>query len=170
MPVALGGLAPGKQGVNEKTFAHGSTVTSNTEAVVGQIRVPAGSLKVGTMIEFVLVESTAGTSSTRTPRLRIGSAGTTSDASVSQFSTAPASSNGMCIWHGFASITAIGASAAHIGNAAFDNSAGNAGASNNTSATSTFNSTNANWISVTLQNGTSSTTTIRGGYLRIINP
>lgn len=169
MPYSVGGVEPGSQGVHEKTIAHGGTVTGTGEVAIGQIRLPANSLVVGSIIEFSVTEFNTTTSSSNTLRLRIGSAGTTSDAAVCQFSTSP-SAQTTTTWRGTSSITATGASATHIGNAFYVNAAGNAGHSAVTAATSSFNSGAAMWATLTMQNTTSVTRTIRGGYIRIVNP
>jgi hypothetical protein len=169
MPYSLGGVEPGNQGVHEKTIPHGGTVTGTTETVIAQIRIPAGCLIVGSTIEFAVTEHNTTTNSTGTLRLRIGSGGNILDGASCQFSTTP-SIQTTTTWRGTSTITVIGGSAAHIGNAFYVNAAGNAGHSGNASSSGTFNSANAMWASLTISNGTSVTRTIRGGYLRIINP
>lgn len=166
----MGGLSPGSQSPsNTAVIAHGGTVTGTTETVIASLKIPAGSLKLGSVIEFFVCEHNTTTNSASTLRCRIGSAGTTSDAAVQQFSTTPVIQT-TTSWTGTTSITVIGASAAHIGNAFYVNAAGNAGQSGNTAATSTFNSSNASFVTLSLQNGTSVTRTVRGGFIRIVNP
>lgn len=152
-----------------KLIPHGGTVTGTGEVIVAQLTIPANVWAVGSTIEFFCTDHNTTTNSTVTYRVRIGSAGTTSDAAVQQFSTTPAIQT-TTTTHGTTTGTVAGASAAHVGNSFYINAAGNAGQSGNTAATSTFNSTIVNIFSLTAQNGTSVTRTIRGGYIRISHP
>lgn len=152
-----------------KLIPHGGTVTGTSEVVVAQVKVKGGVWSVGSTIFFRCTDHNTTTNSAVTYRLRIGSAGTTSDAAVQQFNTTP-SIQTTTTTEGTSVITATGASATHIGNATYLNAAGNAGHSGNTSATSSFNSANDMWVSLTAQNSTSVTRTIRGGFITIFHP
>lgn len=151
-----------------KTTANNATVTTTTETVVLQLPLPANSVKVGTTFRFTLWLHPAATTVTTT-RLRIGTAGTSADASVIVMS-ATALTNTASRWsQGMSSVNVTGASATHIGGGMEEigtlTAVGTAAA-----ATGTFNSGVANFVSVTVANTTSTTTTVFSGVLEIIDP
>jgi len=160
--------------VNKKTLddsgrrvsvAPGATATTTTEAVVAKVFIPANTFKVGSIIKYSLWASSAATATVVTTRIRIGTAGTTSDASLIIMS-ASASTAGARYMEGVDAIQAIGTSATHIGGGT--STIGSATAAGTAvAATSSFDSTKDNWVSITLQNTTSATTTVYAGQLEV---
>lgn len=151
-----------------KLGTQGSTYANTTELVVMQVKVRGGTFAAGSLIKFAATFTTSNTSAA-TVRLRIGSAGTTSDSCVQQFSTT--ASVNASTWHeGMGQITATGASATFIAECWDGNSFGNFSLSNNSTSSGTFNSANDMWVSMTIQNGSNVTRTLRAGYIEVIHP
>lgn len=148
--------------------APGATVPTTVETVVYKLFVPAGYAQIGSTIEFWFMV-TKSISTAHTCKMRIGATGTVSDQALQTFSTTAAAA-GSAHFQGVGAVASVGSAATFIANAMSGGSGGTYALSNNSVATSSFNADVANWISVTLTNGTSSTTTVRGGVLRAIHP
>lgn len=143
-----------------------ATVTTTVETVVLQIPIPANSLKVGNAFRYSLYYHPAATSII-TVRARIGTAGTSADAAVVTMSATALTETGPVFATGVSGITAIGTSATHMGGGIQVEGIIPA-AGTQTASSGTFNSTVPNFISITLQNTTSTTTTVFGGVLDVI--
>jgi len=165
LPVNDTDLAP-KKYVDNKTIAITAanvSVTTTAEIVVLQVKIPANTLKVGSAFDFSWFGHPAATSIITT-RVRIGTAGTSSDAAVQVIAATAATNAGSRYVQGVGSVATIGTSATFIaGGAEAVGAISAAGVS--TAATSTFDSTKDNFISVTVQNTSSTTTTIYAGRM-----
>jgi hypothetical protein len=160
-----GGGGGGANGL--KTTAAAATVTTTTEVIVAQLPIPANSLKVGSVFRVSTSYHPAATTII-TGRLRVGSAGTTSDAAVVTCYATAATNAGTRYAECISGVQAIGASATHLG--AGQEEVGAIGASGVQAATSgTFNSTVANYVSFSLQNTSSTTTTVYAAALEILS-
>lgn len=148
--------------------ANNATVTTTTETVVLLLPIPANSVRVGTTFRYTMVAHPAA-SSIITCKVRIGTTGSTSDASVITMSATALTATNTRFYKGITSVNATGASATHIGAGTETNGAVTA-AGVAAGATSSFNSTVLNFVSVTLQNTTSTTTTVFSGVLEILDP
>jgi hypothetical protein len=145
-----------------------ATVTTTTETIVLQLPIPANSLKVGTTFRYKMTYKPAGISVV-TARIRIGSAGTTGDAAVVTMSATASSVATLRFAEGIVGVQTLGAAATFIGTGVeFLGTTVATGAQS--TATSSFNSGSANFVSVTLQNGTSTTTTVFAGTLEVFSP
>lgn len=157
------GQTPGVGGI----VSLGAIVTTTAEISVARIPIPAASLRVGSTFRYEIVGTTAGTTSIITTRARFGTAGTVADASVCIMS-APAAAvavNTIFIASGTITIQAIGAGATTARGSGRHTSGSNLVATGNPAITAAFSSTVANFLTISMQNTTSSTTTILGGYL-----
>jgi hypothetical protein len=146
-----------------------ATVTTTTETIVLQLPIPANSLKVGTTFRYKMSLKPAAASAT-TCRVRIGSAGTISDAAVVTMSATASGLNANARFaEGVTAVQAVGAAATHLGTGVeFVQAVVATGTQSAVSGS--FNSTNANFVSVSIQNGTSTTTTVYGGTLEVFSP
>lgn len=161
----IGGNTGAMPGLTITTAAN-ATVTTTVETVVLKLPIPANSLRVGSAFRVNLWMHPLATSITTT-RIRIGTTGTTADASVIIVAATALTNAGSRLVQGLTAINVIGAAATHIGGGAEQvgaiSAAGVAAA-----ATGTFNSTVANFITVTVQNTTSTTTTVFAGTLESV--
>lgn len=150
-----------------KVTANNVATTTTVEAVVLQIPLPANSVKVGTTFRYTLVCHPAATTVT-TCRVRIGTAGTNADAAVIVMSATALTNAATRYLTGTTSVNVSGASATHIGAGIEEigtiTTVGTAAA-----ATGTFNTAVANFVSVTLQNTSTTTTTVYSGILEILD-
>lgn len=151
-----------------KVTANNAATTTTVETVVLQLPLPANSVKVGTTFRYTLVCHPALTTVT-TCRVRIGSAGTIADASVIIMSATAVTNAATRYLTGITSVNVSGASATHIG-AGIEEVGAITAVGVATAATGTFNSTVANFVSVTLQNTSTTTTTVYSGVLEITDP
>lgn len=143
----------------------GAIVTTTVEAVVLRIPLPINSLKVGSTFRYTLNYIPAAVATIITVRARFGTAGTIADAAVIVMSADTAVATAR-IASGLITVQAVGAGAttargvgvSHTGTTA----TGGAGAGTISAA---FSSTVANFLTITLQNTTSTTTTVIGGVL-----
>lgn len=129
-----------------------TTISGTTEAVVAeaQISLPANSLRVGTSFILNAHGIITATGPTILPRLRIGTAGTTSDTQIcATAATTITTATGWAVTAYF-TIRTIGSSGTGIGNLALE---GSTPARTAQSATVTVNTTVANFLSFTLQGG-----------------
>ena len=150
-----------------KTTGASATVLTTVETVVLQLPLPANSAKVGTVFRVSLSYHPAATSII-TMRMRVGAAGTTADAAVVTLCATAATNAGTRYAEGTSGVQVIGANATHLGSGC--ESVGAISACGVQTATSgTFNSTVVNFISVTLQNTSSTTTTVYAGELEILS-
>jgi hypothetical protein len=147
-----------------KTKTAGATATTTTESVVLRLPIPAGGLVVGDAFRYALAYKPALATAT-TVRIRVGTTGTTSDAAVVTMSaTAAATSAAMRYAEGQVGVQAVGASATILGTGT--ETVGAVTASGVATATSgTFDSTKVNYVTVTIQNSVSTTTTVYSGSL-----
>ena len=150
-----------------KTTAAAATVLTTVETVVLQLPLPANSAKVGTVFRVSLSYHPAATTII-TARIRVGAAGTTGDAAVVTLCATALTNAGTRYSEGTTGVQVVGASATHLGSGC--ESVGAISACGTQTATSgTFNSTVANFVSVTLQNTSSTTTTVYAGELEILS-
>ena len=150
-----------------KTTAAAATVLTTVEQVVVQLPIPANSVKVGTVFRVSLSYHPAATTII-TVRMRIGAAGTTADAALVTLCATAATNAGTRYAEGTSGVQVIGANATHLGSGC--ESVGAISACGVQTATSgTFNSTVANFVSVTLQNTSSTTTTVYAAELEILS-
>jgi hypothetical protein len=156
-PGALAGL--------QSSFA-GATALSATEAVILQIPLPANSIKVGTVFRFQIT-GTAIVTVTTTARVHIGTAGTTADAQVVATAASAAGIAGGLVISGMVSVTSVGASGA--GNGAIQITTGTTTGAPTITATGTFNTAVANFVSVGLLCSAAGHT-VRAGTLDIVSP
>lgn len=173
-----------KGGISATTATSGAINTTET-IVAGGLAIngataviPANSLQIGTTIKITMngtCTSTAANVSTFT--LRMGTAGTTADASVATAATSVAATSGTNI--GFTAtmlftVRTIGATGTIVGAMTVSNT-GITGISANNSqsipltATATLNTTTANYIEVTYKSAaTTTTSTFQNGIVEII--
>lgn len=152
-----------------KVTGNNAAVTTTVETVVLSLPIPANTVKVGTTFRYTMIAHPLATT-ILTCRVHVGSTGTVSDASLIIMSATNLTAAGTRYLTGTTTVQVTGASATHIG-AGIECTAVNivvTGAA--TGATGTFNSTVANFVTVTLQNTVSTTTTVYGGVLEIIDP
>lgn len=146
-----------------KTKAILGAATTTVETVVLRLPIPAGRFAVNDVLRYSLAYRPAATSII-TVRVRVGATGTISDASVVTMSATAATNAGTRYAEGQTGILAIGATATHLG--AGTETVGAITAAGVASAVSgSFNSTVNNYVTVTLQNTTSTTTTVNAGVL-----
>lgn len=137
--------------------------TTTAETVVLRLPIPANSLAVNDVFRYVLSMRPAA-SSILTVRIRVGATGTTADTALVVMSATAATNAGTRYCEGQVGVQAIGASATILG--AGTETVGAISAAGTASATSgTFNSTVNNYVTVTVQNTTSTTTTLSSGML-----
>jgi hypothetical protein len=142
----------------------GATALTTAETIVAQVRIPANTFKVGSLIRYAM-SYTPSVSSAHTVRIRIGTAGTVSDAAVVAMSPGVASASAKYA-EGIDAVVAIGASGTHLGHGT--ETAGTAATAGTATATSgTFDSTKDLIVSLTVQSGTSNTTTMRSGEFEV---
>jgi len=152
--------------VRVASTANNAGVTTTVEAVVMKVFVPANTFKVGSAFEFSMFLHPAATTITTT-RVRIGTAGTTSDACVQVIAASALTNTTSRHVEGVGGITVIGASATFIAGGTETIAANTVAVGSSTAASGTFDSTKDNWVSVTVQNTSSTTTTIYGGRIEV---
>lgn len=161
-----GGLVSG----TSKTVANVATVTTTVETIVLQLPIPANSLTVGQIFRVTLAYHPLATSII-TARARVGTAGTTGDTAVQTLSATPLTQATMRFASALLVVTAVGASATVMGTGFEMIHAGSpaigAGGVVPTNSIA-FNSTVANFLSISLQNTTSTTTSVYVGLLEAI--
>lgn len=143
-----------------------ATATTTAESIIMQLKVEPNTLKVGSLIRYGCGLFPAATTITTT-RLRIGTAGTTSDAAVVVMSATAATNTASRLIQGNASVQAIGASGTFLGIGTEQIGAISA-AGTATATSGTFDTTKPLYISLTVTNGTSTTTTAKTGYLELL--
>jgi hypothetical protein len=137
------------------------SATTTVETVVLSLPIQAGKLTVADQIRYTLWAIPTVATAT-TVRVRIGSTGTISDAAVCIMSvTASGASAAPRYCEGAVTITTTGASAAFLGGGS-ETVGAVAQSGVATTTTGTFNSGVKNYVTVTVQNGTSTTTAVRG--------
>lgn len=148
----------------------GGTLTTTTETAVpgAQIYFPANSIKVGTTVQWTRVDTVSATSTT-IEKARIGTAGTTGDATNISSTSVASGAAGSVFVEGSITFTSVGATAAFVGGISFVQAAAGNGAPTAT-VTGTVNTTVANFVTITTANGTANTRTYRGGTLTVISP
>jgi hypothetical protein len=152
--------------INRRAKTSTATATTTVESVVLSLKIKAGTLAVGDVIRYAAWLTPAATTIT-TVRVRIGATGTTTDAAVQVMSATAATNAGARYAEGEVGIAVIGGSATFIGGGTETVGAISA-AGTSTAATGTFNSTVDNFVTVTVQNTTSTTTTVRAGSLELV--
>lgn len=146
-----------------KTKAIVGPATTTVETVVLRLPIPASGFAVGDALRYTLAYRPAATS-VITVRVRIGTTGTTADAAVVAMSATAATNAGTRYAAGQTAIQVIGASATHLGNG-IENVGAIAAAGTASATSGTFNSTVNNYVTVTVQNTSSTTTTVTAGVL-----
>lgn len=142
----------------------GVTALTTTETIIAQVKVPANTLKVGSLIKY-WASYRPSLASTHTVRIRVGAAGTISDAAVVTMSAGASASN-QKLAQGISAVQAIGTTATHLGMGTEQN--GTATAAGTATATSgTFNSTVDAFVSLSIQSGVANTTSYFGGELSV---
>lgn len=150
---------------NRTIFAAASnvSVTTTVEKVILQVFVPAGTFKAGSAFDFSLFMHPAATTVTTT-RIRIGTTGTVSDSAVQVVAATGTTNTPSRFVQGVGAVQTIGTSATFIaGGTESMGTASAAGAS--TAASGSFDTTKDNWISITVQNTSSTTTTVYAGRM-----
>jgi hypothetical protein len=137
-----------------------SAALTTVETVVMSLPVPANTLVADSAVSYEMWLAPAATTVT-TVRVRIGATGTTADAAVSVMSATAATNTGARYCKGTASVVAAGAAATFIGGG-IETVGAIVAAGTAAASTGTFDSTARNYITVTVQNGTSTTTPARG--------
>lgn len=142
----------------------GSTALTTAETVIMTLPIPANTLKVGDVIRYAF-NCKSAIASVLTTKVHIGTAGTTADAAfIIMSASASSAANHVAI--GTTTIQVVGGSATHLG--AGTDTTGTAGIGGVAVVSPAFNSTVANFVTVTITNGTSTTTTVHGGVLEIV--
>lgn len=146
-----------------KTKAILGPATTTVETVVLRLPIPASTLTVNEVFRYILSYRPAATT-VITVRVRIGTTGTISDAAVVTMSATAATNAGARYAEGQVGVLTIGGAATILG--VGTETVGAITAAGVASATvGTFNSTVNNYVTVTLQNTTSTTTTLSSGSL-----
>jgi hypothetical protein len=162
-PVADLDVVPKQYIDRRKTKTATASALTTVETVVLSLPVPANTFAVGDVLRYAMWLSPAATTVT-TVRVHIGPLGTIADPSLIIMSATAATNAGARYCEGQTGIAAIGATASHIGGGT-ETVGAIAQAGVATTATSTFDSTVRNYVTVTVQNGTSTTTTVKSGIL-----
>lgn len=149
----------------QASFA-GAQALSATEFAVLQIPLPANSVKVGTVFRFQITGSSIVTVTT-TARVHVGPLGTTADPQVVTTAASAAGIAGGLVVSGAIAITVVGGTAA--GNGAIQITTGTTTGAPTITATGTFNSVVANFVTVGLLCSAAGHT-VRAGTLDIISP
>lgn len=146
-----------------KAKAAGVTALTTVETVVLRLGIPAAGLSVADAFRYAMAYHPAATS-VITIRVRVGLTGTTADAAVVVMSATALTNGATRYAEGQVSVQAVGASATILG--AGTESVGAIVATGTATATSgTFDSTKINYVTVTIQNTSSTTTTVYSGEL-----
>lgn len=145
-----------------------ATALTTVETVLMVLPLPPGGLKVGTSFKFSLSCKPA-LATVLTVRLRMGTSASVPATDTAVWSIADASTVNARYCIGQSQMTVVGGSAAHLGNGMLIGSTAPV-VSGNTAASGTFNSAVANFVMVTIQNTTSTTTTVYNGLLEIVTP
>ena len=156
---------PGAVAGLQSSFA-GATALSATEQILLQLPLPANSLRVGTVFRFQLT-GTAIVTVTTTVRVRIGTAGTTADALAVTTAASAAGVAGGLVISGMVSVISTGATAGAQG--AVQITTGTATGAPAITATGTFNTATANFISISAVTSAAGHT-VRAGTLDIVSP
>lgn len=139
---------------------------SATELIVLQIPLPANSIKVGTTFKFTITGTAVGTVRT-TARLHIGTGGVIGDAQIITTAVSAAGVAGGFMASGTVTIKSVGG--AGTGNGAVHIQTGTAASAPAITATGTFNSAIANFVSVGLLCSAAGHT-VHSGTLEIVSP
>lgn len=153
-------------GIVRVATSNNANTTTTTETVVLQIPIPANSLRVGSVFSYRM-SYRPSVNTIITCRVRIGSTGTTSDAAVTLMSVTAAMATTTRNTHGITGVQVTGANATHEGTGS-EQQATVTTTNNITTTSGTFDSTVSNYVSVTLQNTSSATTTVFAGLLEMV--
>lgn len=157
-------------GVRSVGFATGgASVTTTVEKVLCQIWCPANTIKADTTFRGTFAALPA-LATAMTMGIRIGTAGTIADAAaVLVFGQAPSSAARQFGTMQTAAASP-GATATHDGDGVINAVTAAFAVHAATTQAGTFNSTVGNWVSFTLKNTTSTTTTVKSAVLEILGP
>lgn len=151
---------------NRRTTTATAAALTTVETVLLTLRVPANTLKVGSMIRYSGFLSPTSTTVTTT-RLRIGATGTTADAAVVVMSATAAANASVRTIQGEAAVQVVGASGNFLGNGTEQVGAITA-AGTATATSGTFDTTKALYVTLTVQNSVTGTTTAKAGILELV--
>jgi hypothetical protein len=147
----------------------GATVLTTVETVLCVLPLPANSLVVGSTFTAVLSGKSAATS-VHNVRVRVGTSNSNPATNTAVILWADATHANAFNVVGVSGVSAIGASATHLGSAHMSNAAVTLCTPSAPATSGTFDSTAQTYAMLTAQNGSSTTTTIYGATLALAHP